>query len=272
MLDRLRRKLFLSVKIMGSLNDTADPTSDPEGSNSSVSELMDILRRGSSSLVAGGAGGMSLKHFLTAGVEEILNASREKDDMRVEKMKNDLGASVADTAPGESKSSGLKQSDTTVQRKWEEEEQALLVGVAQVQSRLFEGKLVQRATSQNESPAKGPLRGLGLHVANNSSASLSVSKTGKENKAMADAWTEVQRRAKRGEESGVVMVNGLEVDMAFVGDLQSDAQPKSATGKKPKRKPYEHEDWCIHCRDGGDLVCCSYCPRGTLVQFVCFIS
>lgn len=207
MLDRLRRKLFLSVKVMGS-SSTSDPTNDPEAGNSSISELMDILRRGSSSLATGSAGGMTIRQFLNAPIDQIINASRDKDDVRVTKMKNDLGAEDEETP----------EAAGTTQKKWEEEEQALLAGVAQVQSRLFEGKLVQRAPksqSQTATPVKAALKKI-LPV-QPSPSTLAVGKASKANRAMADAWQEVQRQARGGEEKGVVLVNGLEVDMAFVG-------------------------------------------------------
>ena len=35
--------------------------------------------------------------------------------------------------------------------------------------------------------------------------------------------------------------------------------------KKEKGSPkFEHEDWCNYCRDGGELVMCNRCPRGTV--------
>ena len=41
--------------------------------------------------------------------------------------------------------------------------------------------------------------------------------------------------------------------------------PDAKPVKKEKGKPkFEHEDWCNYCRDGGELVMCYRCPRGTL--------
>ncbi|TCD65790.1 hypothetical protein EIP91_002183 [Steccherinum ochraceum] len=255
MLDRLRRKLFLSVKIMGTSNtseSSPDPSQDPEGG---ISELMDILRRGSSSLMSGGGGGMTLGEFLKADIRSILQVSRERDDVRVKKMKRELDTSDSVDA--------LKTEDSeTAMKKWEEEEQALLAGVAQVQSRLFEGKLVQRVKPVQESPSKGMLKGLVPSAATTSAQLPSLSKNSgkKDNRAMADAWQEVQRLAKEDKEEGVVTVNGLELDMAYVGADAYENRPKAPPEKRKKPK-YENEDYCIHCRDGGNLVCCSYCPR-----------
>ena len=37
--------------------------------------------------------------------------------------------------------------------------------------------------------------------------------------------------------------------------------------KKEKGAPkFEHEDWCNYCRDGGELVMCYRCPRGTVLH------
>ncbi|THH29276.1 hypothetical protein EUX98_g4910 [Antrodiella citrinella] len=208
MLDRLRRKLFLSVKIMGSTSfgsDPSDSSSDPEGGNSSINELMDILRRGSSTLSNGGAGGMSLRDFLNADVKTILSASRRRDDVRVMKMEKDLDPSAK----------VKNEIGEDVQKKWEEEEQALLAGVAQVQSRLFEGQLVQRAVPKSASHS-GMLKKILPAPPKASSSYMGLTKASRENREMADTWKEVQRRANEGDES-VVVVNGLEVDMAFVG-------------------------------------------------------
>ena len=211
MLDRLRRKLFLSVKIMGSSNASSDPSNDPEASSSSIRELMAILKRGSSSLMQGGAGGMSLRDFLKADVETIVNTSRDRDAVRVIKMEADLSGSEA------------VKVEQGVRRQWEEEEQALLAGVAQVQSRLFEGKLVRRAKDSGNGPATGLLKGLGPSIAGSEPlSSLKVNQASKENRAMADAWREVQRQAGAGSNHGTMTVNGLEMDMAFVGEIVSE--------------------------------------------------
>lgn len=211
MLDRLRRKLFLSVKIMGSSNASSDPSNDPEASSSSIRELMAILKRGSSSLMQGGAGGMTLRDFLKADFETIVNTSRDRDTVRVIKMEADLSGSDA------------VKVEQGIRRQWEEEEQALLAGVAQVQSRLFEGKLVQRAKDANNGPATGLLKGLGPSIASSGPlSSLKVNQASKENRAMADAWREVQRQAGAGSHHGTMTVNGLEMDMAFVGEIVSE--------------------------------------------------
>lgn len=124
MLDRIRRKLFLSYKIMGSDNHTST-----ENTSLGSTELMDILRRGSSALSHSDSS-MNLSRFLEASTADILEHSRSLEKKRDVKIRSDLKVDkiVVDNE----------------QLLWaaEEEEQKLLSGVAQVQSRLFEGRVV----------------------------------------------------------------------------------------------------------------------------------
>ena len=84
MLDRIRRKLFLSLKVMN--NDTAPPdgtqADGAEEQNGSLkrNELMAILRKGSSA-ISGVDSGLTLSQFLSLPIEDILQASRVHDDV-----------------------------------------------------------------------------------------------------------------------------------------------------------------------------------------------
>lgn len=135
MLDRIKRKLFLSVKIMGSDNPSSSQSNNMLRSN----ELMDILRKGSSAL-ANSDGGMDLEQFLRADVSAILDASRLRETSRDTKIKQECK---------EEEGVGGEMLDDVAQAKLlkeaEEEEKALLSGVAQVRCRLFEGQMVQRS-------------------------------------------------------------------------------------------------------------------------------
>lgn len=124
MLDRIRRKLFLSFKVMSSNPDStsADNSTGSLGSN----ELMDILRKGSSALTISDDD-MSLAQILQAPLKDILDVSRKRDEVREAKMKFDAEGVQTD-----------KMKDV------EEEERRLLSGVAQVRSRLFEGEMVMK--------------------------------------------------------------------------------------------------------------------------------
>lgn len=133
MLDRIRRKLFLSMKIMGS----SDGSSSSEAMNLGLTALMNILRKGSSALAASGIG-MSLARFLDADISDILEDSRSLEKSREAKIKQELRVEEVDGG------------NEKLLLDAEEEERRLLSGVAQVQSRLFEGKMVQHQQSNSE--------------------------------------------------------------------------------------------------------------------------
>jgi SWI/SNF-related matrix-associated actin-dependent regulator of chromatin subfamily A member 5 len=133
MLDRIRRKLFLSLKIMGS----ADGSSSSENMNMGSNELMNILRKGSSVLAASDVG-MNLARFLEADLLDILEESRSLEKSRDAKIKQEL------------KVEGTNGENEKLLLDADEEERRLLSGVAQVQSRLFEGKVVQRAQNNSD--------------------------------------------------------------------------------------------------------------------------
>lgn len=167
MLDRIRRKLFLSLKVIGSAE-----VSSSENSSLGTSELVDILRRGSSALSTDG-GEMTLAKFLKAPIEDILEVSRKMDKVKDTKIKSELPANELNKVKIEQ---GLDVAiDQQALRDVEEEEMRLLKGIALVQSRLFEGKVVQKGSG---------------------------------NKEIARAWEDVQKRARV---DRLVMVDGMPV-------------------------------------------------------------
>lgn len=141
MLDRIRRKLFLSLKVVGSAE-----VSPSEDSTLGTSELMDILRRGSSALSTDGDD-MTLAKFLKAPIEDILEVSRKMDKVKETKIKSELPADQVNKVKAEGMDVGL---DRQALRDVEEEEMKLLKGVALVQSRLFEGKVVQKGSGNKD--------------------------------------------------------------------------------------------------------------------------
>ncbi|GBE87288.1 ISWI chromatin-remodeling complex ATPase ISW2 [Sparassis crispa] len=202
MLDRIRRKLFLSLKVMA-----ADgSSSDEQNSALKTSELLQILKKGSSALSQNNDA-MDLPRFLEAPIQEILDASRERDDLRAAKVKKLEGETV----------------DQKLVKDAEEEERRLLSGIAQVQSRLFEGKLVTQP---------------------------------RQNKDIAREWKELQKRSRS---DRIVLVDGMEMIAAHMGPEVVSAIAKPVA--KRQRKKFDSEDWCIYCRDGGELVLCNSCPR-----------
>lgn len=226
MLDRIRRKLFLSIKIMNSHSDGKEEHNPVLKKD----ELLSILRKGSSALSRTDGNVLSLQRFLSAPIHEILELSRSRDDIKVLQLRKDAGDNIP-------------KADQQLQEDAEEEERRLLNGIAQVQSRLFEGKVIERP---------------------------------KANKEIAEEWRALQKRASQ---KRIVTIDGFEVlaehlgpdvvspsrYMTFSHNSLSLACAQTATpAKKPqkKTKKFEWEDWCIYCRDGGELALCSHCPRG----------
>ncbi|EIW74988.1 hypothetical protein CONPUDRAFT_169853 [Coniophora puteana RWD-64-598 SS2] len=234
MLDRIRRKLFLSVKVMGS---TADPSSSPaggdkDGEKMGTSDVLDILRKGSSAL---GEAGMELSRFLGASFGEVLQYSKEREDARDAKIRRDVSSSsVGPGLEGVKMEDGVQSEpnngadDKTLVEDAEAEERRLLSGIAQVQSRLFEGRVVGGASTKNGR---------------------------QDNKQLAKEWNELQKRARV---DRLVTVNGIQV---VAENLGQSAPAVVISQQKKKRAKWETEDWCLHCRDGGELVVCGLCPR-----------
>lgn len=185
MLDRIRRKLFLSLKVVGSTE-----VSPSEDSTLGTSELMDILRRGSSALSTDGDE-MTLAKFLKAPIEDILEVSRKMDKVKETKIKSELPVNQIKRVKEEE---GVEEGvdvglDRLALRDVEEEEMRLLKGIALVQSRLFEGKVVQKGSG---------------------------------NKDIARAWEDVQQRAKV---DRLVIVDGMQVVAEHIAPLAVTVSP-----------------------------------------------
>ncbi|KAF8126339.1 P-loop containing nucleoside triphosphate hydrolase protein [Boletus edulis] len=217
MLDRIRRKLFLSLKVMSSNSTSPSPDSKESEENAQQlkkAELMDILRKGSSA-ISGEETGMDFGRFLNEPIDTILEESRGREGVRDARMKKDLGTDEP----------AVKAEETEkLLQDAEEEERQLLSGVAQVHSRLFEGQVVNR--SQN-------------------------------NQQIAQEWKELQKRART---ARPVVVDGIHVVADYMACDEPANEAKSSP-KKRSRAKYDSEDWCIYCRDGGEVVVCSQCPR-----------
>lgn len=167
MLDRIRRKLFLSIKVMSSRSDESEEQHTALKKN----ELMAILRKGSSAISRANDDGLSLSQFLDAPIEQVLEASRSRDDMRALKLRKDLGDNIK------------QEDDDKLLLDAEEEEKRLLSGVAQVHSRLFEGKVVNRVQKKN-------------------------------NRDIAAEWEALQKRARQ---TRIIIIDGFEVIAEHLG-------------------------------------------------------
>lgn len=184
MLDRLRRKLYLSVKVMGSDNTAAQSTADL-----GLKELLDILRKGSSAL---SFQGMDLAKFLKADIQEILDLSRSRDSARDAKIHSDNAG----------------EADERLVQDAEEEQRNLLSGVAQVQCRLFEDRVVQRQY--------------------------------KGNATIANEWQAIQKRAQL---EKTVLVNGVRIASVHVASVVSvsagcDGAGIDSLSFRPQRHPH----------------------------------
>ncbi|KIY45888.1 hypothetical protein FISHEDRAFT_48182 [Fistulina hepatica ATCC 64428] len=197
MLDRIRRKLFLSLKILGS--DNASSSSDP---SLKFTELINILRNGSSALDHTDA--LRFADFLKMDVDTILSQSRALGNMKDTRLNSELGGET-------------KEGDAKVLEDEEKETQRLLAGVARVHSRLFDGEIIQKKVSPLSENLETP---------------------------------ELGKRARR---NRISTVGGMEYILP--------PSPKPSLQKKANAPPFESEDWCLYCHDGGALVCCTYCPR-----------
>ena len=179
MLDRIRRKLFLSLKVMSSnaTNPSSDGKESDETQQLKKAELMDILRKGSSA-ISGKETGMDFGQFLSSPIDAILEESRARESVRDARMKKEL----ATGSDGGTSDSAMQTEETEkLLQDAEEEERKLLSGVAQVQSRLFEGQVVRR--QQN-------------------------------NQQIAQEWKELQKRARK---DRLVMVDGIHVVADHMG-------------------------------------------------------
>ena len=136
-----------------------------------TNELMAILRKGSSAISRADGDGLDLSQFLNAPIDQVLQVSRSRDDMKALKMRKDLGDNIK------------QEDDKKLLLDSEEEEKRLLSGIAQVQSRLFEGKVVNRVQKAN-------------------------------NKEIAAEWEALQKRARQ---TRIVVVDGYEVIAEHLG-------------------------------------------------------
>ena len=167
-------------------------------------ELMQILQKGTCALARWEADSVDkgLSAFLSSSIGKILARSKQTEDLRDFKVKQEAGEAME---------------DKKLAFDLEEEERKLLSGIAQVQTRLFEGRHHQ-----------------------------------KEEEVFTEEWTAMQKRARV---DRLVVVNGVQsipMEAAAVTKLQP---------LKRNRGTWEHEEYCIGCRDGGDLICCQFCPR-----------
>ncbi|KAG6906148.1 hypothetical protein DXG01_015678 [Tephrocybe rancida] len=181
----------------------------PSGTTPPSSELMDILCRGSSALSCSN-NGTNLARLLEASMANVLEHSCSLEHKRDAKIKSDLKTEE-----------GVEGEEQLVLDA-EEEERRSLSRVAQVQSWLFEGRVV------------------GKHQSNT------------------DIVKEWRNLGKRTQDDRTVKIGGMTFIISSSVEMVAPAAAKPV--KKEHRK-FKSEEWCIHCSDGGELTLCPRCPR-----------
>ncbi|KAI5479678.1 nucleosome remodeling complex ATPase subunit (Snf2h) [Pseudohyphozyma bogoriensis] len=230
-LTRLRKKMYLSAKVMGSMRN-ATSSNGPEDEEvvqqreddaprMTRNELASILRGGASALGRWGSdSGDAYAAFRDTSFADLRERGRQRDEQKEAGLKLEAGEAV---------------DEATKKRLEEEEEEAerlLLEGKEAVQARKFEGA---------------------VHKQTN-----------------ADIRNEWQAMVARSSKSRTIMIDGHAVmkdtiacgSWEAVKTITSDPEMvKKLSNTKKYRSKYGHEDFCIVCKDGGDVYQCASCPR-----------
>jgi len=83
-------------------------------------------------------------------------------------------------------------------------------------------------------------------------------------KEITDDWQNLTTKRIRNERT--VLIDGYEVNKESLACRDWEAFPTFSANyvpppKKRKRAPFEHQDWCQRCREGGEVAVCQGCPR-----------
>ncbi|GAA5946579.1 hypothetical protein JCM3765_000305 [Sporobolomyces pararoseus] len=238
MLTRLRKKLYLSAKVMGSmrnLNEQAAAGGEADGDEAaqkedeapkmSRGELAGILRGGASALGrwSNDDGTDPFNSFKASTIVEIVERGKDRDENKEAGIKLELGENLSE------------EQKKKLEKEEEEAEALLLAGREAVQSRKFEGKMY-----------------------------------GASNSDIRQEWQEMEGKQARLDKSRTTLVDGFAVSRESLNNKQWEAvktitsDPKALKklqNTKRAQKQFEHEDWCCYCRDGGEVFLCRSCPR-----------
>ncbi|GAA5946244.1 hypothetical protein JCM3775_004538 [Rhodotorula graminis] len=234
-MSRLRKKLYLSLKIMGGMRNATERFDDEEdmvdATNKNEDDAPRLTRGELISMLRAGAGAAAdeshdkngndaFTAFRKASFADLCQRGRERDMAKDLGVKAELGEAIS------------VEERERLAREEEEEERRLLAGRELISSRKWEGK---------------------TYTATNT-----------------DIRQELEALVKRQSKARVVMIDGHAVAKYSVSTKAWEAVPtitssakataKLANTKRTTRK-FEHEDYCHACKDGGNLYLCSGCPR-----------
>ncbi|BGP46565.1 hypothetical protein JCM10450v2_002412 [Rhodotorula kratochvilovae] len=233
-MTRLRKKLYLSVKVMGGMRNATErtegagddgeaaPQNEDEVPRMTRGELVSILRAGTGALAAkwDDAAGDAFNSFRNATFSELCDRGRQRDSDKDAGIELELGEEVSE------------EERARLEREEEEAERALLDGREAIVSRKFEGK---------------------TYTASN-----------------ADIRKEWEAQVKRDSKTRVVMIDGHAVAKDSISTkaweavptITSDAKATAALANPARKKrKFEHQEYCHACQDGGDVFLCTGCPR-----------
>ncbi|KAM0788448.1 hypothetical protein ACM66B_001582 [Microbotryomycetes sp. NB124-2] len=233
-LTRLRKKLYLSAKVMGSMKNAADRPADEQieeeaGPNEQNEDDAPKMTRGElAGILRGGAGalarwesedGDAFTEFRNMSFDDLRERGRQRDERKEVGIKLEAGEPLSE------------EQRLQLEREEAEAEKLLLQGREAVQARKFEGA-TYKAT----------------------------------NHEIREEWEKMVSRAST---SRTVLIDGhavlketLNVNDGAVKTITSDAAAaKKLAGPKRQRKRFDHEDFCMVCKDGGEVYQCASCPR-----------
>ncbi|SCV74235.1 BQ2448_6667 [Microbotryum intermedium] len=235
-LTRLRKKLYLSAKVMGSMKNAADRAADEEldGPINEVEkteddaprmtrgELAQILRGGASALARWSSveGTDAFTEFKSLSFAELRARGKARDEKKEVGIKLEIGETIT------------PEQKAQLEREEEEAERLLLQGKEAVQARKFEGSMYKATNAE-----------------------------------IRKEWQETMARSR---DSRTVEIDGQMVLKDTIANGQWEAvktitsDPKSLKklqNTKRQRKKFDHEDFCMVCKDGGEVYQCASCPR-----------
>ncbi|GAA6009228.1 hypothetical protein JCM11491_004237 [Sporobolomyces phaffii] len=242
MLTRLRKKLYLSAKVMGAMrnvNERARAAADgglltqdestqqqEEAPKMTRGELAGILRGGAGSLGrwTNSDGSDPFDTFKASTFDEIIERGKARDETKEVGIKLELGEVELS-----------QEQKMKLEREEEEAEALLLAGREAVRTRQFQGKLYTAS-----------------------------------NKDIRQEWQDMQGKQTRLDKSRTVMIGGFAIARESINNQRWEAvktitsdplKLQQLQNKKRAKKQIQHEDWCIWCRDGGEIYECRTCPR-----------